>query len=611
MNDLQISRPERWGVPFSDHMTDGDVHRLMALSLFSQMDQTKFSAKIPLSGILKNDARVLNCNQGEIIIREGDWGNSAFFLLSGKVRVEIERGRDAMPPELLGRTSVQRKTFFEALKQLWSRSRQVEARDLSTYSSSASKGQGADTRVFLQDFPQVLNRYKTTTIEAVEFFGEQSALGRIERTATVFADGDCQLLEIRWQGIRDLMHRVDWLKERVNDRFRAYGLRSFLRTSPYFEHLVTDDQASNEDVQQIEKLSDLVLKKSEFKSFGSYDTVDRFRKLVEAGNASDLAHESLIAQEGDYPYGVILVRSGIVRVSQKHNSGHKTVSYLTPGQAFGVDEITEGWRDGKPVHLTCSARAVGYATVVVIPTAVFEKVVLEELLERGVQNLALPSPFPLPQQKTDQQSNREKTNLSQMDPGLLEFLVERRLVNGTATMLIDLDRCTRCDDCVRACAAAHDNNPRFLRHGPTHGKYMVANACMHCADPVCMIQCPTGAIHRSVLGGEVVINDTTCVGCTACANNCPYDAIRMVQIRDASGNPVYPTSVPTADPSGDQHQLPLLPTMKEWEPITKATKCDLCADQLTGPACQNACPHDALVRLNLGDFDTTQDWLNS
>ena len=50
---------------------------------------------------------------------------------------------------------------------------------------------------------------------------------------------------------------------------------------------------------------------------------------------------------------------------------------------------------------------------------------------------------------------------------------------------------------------------------------MVANACMHCADPVCMIQCPTGAIHRNVYGGEVIINDATCVGCTACAKICP------------------------------------------------------------------------------------------
>lgn len=605
MSDVQISRPERWGVPFDADMQQGDVDRLLSTPLFSQMEQSKFSAKIPLSGILKNDSRLLQCSHGEIIVRKGDWGNSAFFLLSGSVRVEIGPGRDGMPPEVLGRAPVERKSFFEALKQLWSRPRHTEVRDLANYGSNkTNSGKGSDTRVFLQDFSQVVDRYKTTKIDAVEFFGEQSALGRIERTATVFADGDCELLEIRWQGIRDLMSRVDWLRDRVDNRFRAYGLRAFLRVSPYFEHLEADPGATTEVNERLEALSTKVLKTAEFKSYGSYDKVDRFSKLVEAGNASDLAHESMIAQEGDYPYGVMLVRSGVVRVSHKYNNGHKTVSYLTPGQAFGVDEITKGWRDGQSVHLKYSARAVGYATVIVIPTAVFEEAVLEELLAGGATKLADPSLFHLKHESAT-------TATGEMDPGLLEFLVERRLVNGTATMLIDLDRCTRCDDCVRACAAAHDNSPRFLRHGPIHDKYMVANACMHCADPVCMIQCPTGAIHRNVQGGEVVINDATCVGCTACANNCPYDAIRMVQIRDKDGNPVYPTHTSVPGTKDSDELLPIMPTMKEWEPIVKATKCDLCADQNTGPACQNACPHDALVRLNLGDYETAADWLNT
>ena len=67
---------------------------------------------------------------------------------------------------------------------------------------------------------------------------------------------------------------------------------------------------------------------------------------------------------------------------------------------------------------------------------------------------------------------------------------------------------------------------------------MVANACMHCADPVCMIGCPTGAIHRSELGGMVVINDDTCIGCATCANSCPYNNIRMVEIGDLDGTPL-------------------------------------------------------------------------
>jgi Fe-S-cluster-containing hydrogenase component 2 len=112
---------------------------------------------------------------------------------------------------------------------------------------------------------------------------------------------------------------------------------------------------------------------------------------------------------------------------------------------------------------------------------------------------------------------------------------------------------------------------------------------MHCADPVCMIGCPTGAIHRNLSGGEVVINPITCIGCKACFNNCPYDAIRMVEIRNESG---------------------ALALGSDLKPIIKATKCDLCIDQLGGPACQRACPHGALARQNLTNLNDFADWID-
>jgi Fe-S-cluster-containing dehydrogenase component len=173
---------------------------------------------------------------------------------------------------------------------------------------------------------------------------------------------------------------------------------------------------------------------------------------------------------------------------------------------------------------------------------------------------------------------------------MLEFLVEHRFINGTATMLMDLDRCVRCDECVLACARAHDNNPRFNRHGPRHDHYMVANACMHCVDPVCMIGCPTGAIHRASPGGQVMINDLTCIGCATCANSCPYDNIRMVEVRDGNGAFIRDT-VTNA-------------------PIAKAAKCDLCLDQPGGPSCERACPRDALKRVDMRDMTDLSRWLS-
>ena len=170
----------------------------------------------------------------------------------------------------------------------------------------------------------------------------------------------------------------------------------------------------------------------------------------------------------------------------------------------------------------------------------------------------------------------------------MEFLVENRFINGTQAMMIDMDRCTRCDDCIRACASTHDNNPRFIRHGPVHDHWMIANACMHCLDPVCMIGCPTGAIGRDQQSGNVTINDMTCIGCSTCAHNCPYQNIRMVEVNDLKGNPIV-----------DQ---------KTSLPIVKATKCDLCLEQPSGPACQRACPHDALMRIDVSAPQDVMDW---
>ena len=39
------------------------------------------------------------------------------------------------------------------------------------------------------------------------------------------------------------------------------------------------------------------------------------------------------------------------------------------------------------------------------------------------------------------------------------------LIHGESVLLIDLQTCTRCDECVRGCANAHGGEPRFIREG--------------------------------------------------------------------------------------------------------------------------------------------------
>ena len=566
-----LERPQRWDAAFDADMADADVERLLATAPFSGMDATQFPKRTPLREILRNDTRILKFRKGEIIVRQGDYGTSAFLILNGVTRVVL---KPDLAPSLLGRQAPGKKGIFRTLAQMWNGSRPPETFSREQLKQAAGLGARQtqkDVRVFLQDLPRVLNAHRTEQMTAGDLFGEIGALSRMPRASTIFADSDdAELLEIRWQGLRDLMKYSDGLRTHVNKIYRERALASYLRATPMFQHLTKE---------QLDRVAEQV----EFATYGDYDWSGEYKRLAQAGTVRP-EKEPVIVQQGDYPNGIVLLRAGFARLSQKFGGGERTLNYIGAGHHYGLREIAHNWRNkDAPVNFNFSLRAIGYTHLLIVPTRAMEEIVLPSLPKDE-----LPPAMEIVKENLDSAPAAETGVRENIGAEVLEFLTENRFFNGTASMVIDLDRCTRCDDCVRACASTHDNNPRFLRHGPTTGSLMVANACMHCADPVCMIGCPTGAIHRESFAGQVVINPDTCIGCKACFNNCPYDAIRMVEIRDSNGEFML-----------DQ----------EMKPIAKATKCDLCVESYGGPSCERACPHGALSRLNLNNLDALSKWL--
>ncbi len=100
------------------------------------------------------------------------------------------------------------------------------------------------------------------------------------------------------------------------------------------------------------------------------------------------------------------------------------------------------------------------------------------------------------------------------------------LAQGQSLLLIDLDRCTRCGDCVRACQQTHDDGySRLYLDGPKFDRFLIPSACRKCLNPACMIGCPVGSIQRGD-NGQIEIRDW-CIGCKLCADQCPYDSIQM------------------------------------------------------------------------------------
>ena len=545
-----MARPQRWEAPFGPNMTEAEVKRLLELPEFRAIDAASFPKHTPLSGILENDTRVIRYRPGDIVVREGDYGNSAFLVIKGKVRVVIS---PSLPRELIGRESSKKLNFLEAFSQLWTNSSEPELRDVSRYGSQSVRetdsGDTTSSHVFIQDIPAVLDSHNTAELGTGALFGELAALGRVPRTASIFAEDDAELLEIRWQGLREIRKYDSEWRRKIDERYRENALKVHLKETPLF---------SNLEPKELEEVANATL----FETFGSFDWNVSYKRMREQGKTAD---EPIIAKQGNYPDGLLMIRAGFARVSVKMGNGQRTLTYLGAGDYFGFDELWASKNEGGE-SLQTSLSALGYVDILRVPAPIIEKYVFP--------NISTPPKALL------------KTSLSKsMEADApMEWALEQRYINGTMAMLIDLERCVRCDDCVRACASTHGGNPRFIRHGRTFDNWMVTNACMHCEDPVCMIGCPTGAIHRSLDSGAVVINDDTCIGCGTCANSCPYNNIRLVEIRDQKGTPLR-------DP-GTQ------------KPISKATKCDLCANNPGGPACVRACPHDALKRVNFQGEET-------
>lgn len=229
-------------------------------------------------------------------MREGDYGNSAFLILSGCLRVVLSPG---LPRAMLGRQTTRRKGPLEALSQLWTQRRIPEVRDPNRYTQlKLKRGQDAQsTRVGLQDLPVVLDQYQTALLTEGMLFGELAALGRGPRTATVFAETPAQLLEIRWRGLRELRHDDAGWRRKIDERYRENALKVHLGESPLFLGL---------DPKVLQQVADQTL----FETYGSFDWNVSYKRLRAQGQES-AQQEPIIAEEGNYPDGLLMVRAGV------------------------------------------------------------------------------------------------------------------------------------------------------------------------------------------------------------------------------------------------------------------------------------------------------------
>lgn len=533
-----VNRPSRWDEPFGYKRLPAEaIADILSGPVFEGVDRCDFPDDLQPDQIIANDARIVSHTSGDVIYKAGSYHTTLYVVLSGGVRLRAE-------PQL-NKAADHR---INSSRNSWIRASLRKARQL----TKRGQGPSANRQAPRPQADIVLGRN--------EIFGESEALERTARTTTAVAETDnTLLLEIRWSGARELLHWSDAFRRKIEGLYRERSIKSGLRQCSLFADI--DDHT----------LSDIADRCS-FETFGGFDWTHAYQRERTITTSSDrgAANEPVILEQGQYLEDLFLFHSGFARVIKRTDQVDTTVGPLKRGEIVGMREIVESLRENGTPRAQYGLQAVGYANVIRIPVHAIEDSVLLSFIDKKME---------------DAFAGKRNSLRGQQ---LIDFVVDNRFVNGTKAMAIDTTRCVNCDDCVRACAATHNDVARFDRTGAAHGKFMIANACMHCADPVCLIDCPTDAIQRDVWSGNVIIDEKTCIGCGTCSSACPYNNIRMIDSRNSAGQ---------------------LLVDKDGAHVRTASKCDLCAGRSSGPACLQACPHNAIERVDLRDPQTLSDWL--
>jgi len=145
--------------------------------------------------------------------------------------------------------------------------------------------------------------------------------------------------------------------------------------------------------------------------------------------------------------------------------------------------------------------------------------------------------------------------------------------------LIDHRKCIGCHACSTACKSENEvplgvyrTWVKYTEKGafPSVRRSFQVTRCNHCANPPCVRICPVTAMYQRT-DGIVEFDPRVCIGCKACMQACPYDAIYI-------------------DPE-----------------TNTAAKCHYCSHRIEvglEPACVVVCPEHAIISGNLDDTNS-------
>lgn len=118
-------------------------------------------------------------------------------------------------------------------------------------------------------------------------------------------------------------------------------------------------------------------------------------------------------------------------------------------------------------------------------------------------------------------------------------------------MVIDIRGCMGCQTCVISCKTSNevsgdgywshvlnlseDNETYLPTTAPDIAMNFRPTLCNHCENPACVVNCPTGAMHKDDETGIVSVDQNICIGCSSCFNACPYGVPALDSERKVMG----------------------------------------------------------------------------
>ncbi len=474
---------------------------------------------------------------GEVICREGDFGSTAFFIERGKVDIYLSssfnhaktRGGDG------------RGGLFGLVHRLTT---VFESRDADPrHDGRKERIESSNQYIHIGESVALKYSDPIAALEAGDIFGEMTCMNSYPRSATVRAAEDVTVLEMG-RNVLYILQRSKSSKAIIDEGYRRKAIDNHLRSVPIFASLARDEV-------EFKRLVDLL----------------RDRVTLERKNNGEL-----IFEQNDPADAFYLIRTGFVKVAQSHMGSEHVLNYLGPGGFFGeigllsdLPEVQAHGVNAARRNATCSS--LDHVDLVKISADAFQEVLRE---------------FPdVRRQIIDSAIDRLRENaatLNQIENLPLADFLSQGLMNAQSLLVLDLEKCTRCDECTKACADTHDGVTRLIREGLRFDKFLVASSCRSCLDPYCMVGCPVNSIRR-LQSREIIIEDW-CIGCGKCAENCPYGNINMHSLPEKK----------VADPAHPGQKIAVVQQ--------KATMCDLCRDVDGQPSCVYACPHDAAHRMS-------------